>query len=145
FGAIWGVYVLAVGHPGYRGDIHIDPIGYILQYHGAELAFIPTEEIFALVFHDGTHGDEQGLLSLFYGVYEPFGGIEFLFDEKHGILLGFGLLGGTLITFQHIAVFLGDMQLRGVPAIEGEFEFPIDDPDGKSEHDMLYDPVVSGI
>ena len=63
------------------------------------------------------------MLSLFNGIYKPFGGINFLFNKKNGFFLSSVFFGTFIIISQHIAVAFANAQVGGIFGVERYFKF----------------------
>ena len=119
------MYKLAVGHTADGGNVKAGAFRNVFQDHGPQGSFITGEEELALVFHDGLHSAEQGVLPLLDGINEPFGRVYFLFDEEHRLFLAFVFFAAALIIFQHFPVALANAQVGCVFAVKGQFQLTI--------------------
>ena len=116
------MHKLTVRHTAHRGDVQIRFLRNILENHRPKCGFITGHEEFLLVAHNGFHGAEQGMLPLPDGIDEPFGGIDLLLDEKHGLFLALVLLAAPFISPKHLPVALADPQIGRISAVQGQFK-----------------------
>ena len=75
-----------------------------------------------LVIHDRMHGIVQGLLPLLDRIDEPFGRIDLLLDEEHGLFLAFVFLAAAVIFLQHFLIPFTDPQIGCILGIQRQIE-----------------------